>query len=139
MIPTLNFGRSGHESTRTIFGAAAFWETAQKDVDATMDLVLQRGLNHVDTAASYGVSERVLGDWIRRNGRPFFLASKTGERTKQAAYDSIRTSLDRLHVDQLDMIQLHALHEEPTETNSCVRPCSVAKAIVRVKCQPPYL
>ena len=112
MIPTLIFGRTNHESTRTIFGATAFWEAPQKDVDATMDLILQQGINHVDTAASYGQSEVLLGDWIKRNGRPFFLASKTGERTKQAAYDSIRTSLDRLHVSQLDMIQLHALHTE---------------------------
>jgi aryl-alcohol dehydrogenase-like predicted oxidoreductase len=112
MIPTLTFGRTNHESTRTIFGATAFWEAPQKDVDATMDMILQQGINHVDTAASYGQSEVLLGDWIKRNGRPFFLASKTGERTKQAAYDSIRASLDRLHVSQLDMIQLHALHTE---------------------------
>jgi predicted aldo/keto reductase-like oxidoreductase len=112
MISTLPFGRTSHVSTRTIFGATAFWEASQKDVDATMDMILQQGINHVDTAASYGQSEVLLGDWIKRNGRPFFLASKTGERTKQAAYDSIRTSLDRLHVDQLDMIQLHALHTE---------------------------
>lgn len=113
MIPTLSFGRTGHESTRTIFGAAAFWDTPQKDVDATMDLILQNGINHVDTAASYGKSEQLLGDWIRRHGRPFFLATKTGERTKQAAYDQIRSSLDLLHVSQVDLIQLHALHEEP--------------------------
>lgn len=113
MIPTLPFGRTGHESTRTIFGAAAFWETPQKDVDATMDLILQNGINHVDTASSYGQSEKLLGDWIRRHGRPFFLATKTGERTKRAAYDQIRRSLDLLHVTQVDMIQLHALHEEP--------------------------
>ena len=113
MIPTLPFGRTGHDSTRTIFGAAAFWETPQKDVDATMDLILQNGINHVDTASSYGQSEQLLGDWIRRHGKPFFLATKTGERTKQAAYDQIRRSLDLLHVPQVDMIQLHALHEEP--------------------------
>ena len=113
MIPTLPFGRTGHESTRTIFGAAAFWDTPQKDVDATMDIVLQNGINHVDVAASYGKAEQLLGDWIRRHGRPFFLATKTGERTKQAAYDQIRRSLDLLHVSQVDMIQLHALHEEP--------------------------
>lgn len=113
MIPSLPFGRTGHESTRTIFGAAAFWETPQKDVDATMDLILQNGINHVDTASSYGQSEKLLGDWIRRHGRPFFLATKTGERTKRAAYDQIRRSLDLLHVTQVDMIQLHALHEEP--------------------------
>lgn len=112
MIATLPFGRTGHESTRTIFGAAAFWETPQKDVDATMDLILQNGINHVDTASSYGQSEKLLGDWIHRHGKPFFLATKTGERTKRAAYDQIRRSLDLLHVSQVDMIQLHGLHEE---------------------------
>ncbi|MBK9600866.1 MAG: aldo/keto reductase [Anaerolineales bacterium] len=95
-----------------MFGAAAFWDTPQKDVDATMDLILQNGVNHVDTAASYGKAEEVLGDWIRRHGKPFFLATKTDQRTKQAAYDQIRRSLDLLHVPQVDMIQLHALHEE---------------------------
>jgi aryl-alcohol dehydrogenase-like predicted oxidoreductase len=118
MIPTLSFGRTGHASTRTIFGAAAFWETPQKDVDATMDLILQNGVNHVDTAASYGQSEKLLGDWIRRHGRQFFLATKTDQRTKQAAYDQIRRSLELLHVDQVDMIQLHALHEEPDWTTA---------------------
>jgi predicted aldo/keto reductase-like oxidoreductase len=118
MIPTLAFGRTSHESTRTIFGAAAFWKSSQKDVDATMELVLQNGINHVDTAASYGQSEKLLGDWIRRNGRSFFLATKTEERTKQAAYDQIRRSLELLHVDQVDMIQLHALHEEPDWTTA---------------------
>jgi len=118
MIPTLPFGRTGHVSTRTIFGAAAFWETPQKDVDATMDLILKNGINHVDTAASYGKSEQLLGDWIRRHGKPFFLATKTDQRAKQAAYDQIRRSLELLHVDQVDMIQIHALHEEPDWTTA---------------------
>lgn len=112
MIPTLAFGRTGYESTRTIFGAAAFWDTPQKDVDATMDLILRYGINHVDTAASYGRSQELLGNWIQRNGRPFFLATKTEKRTKQEAYDQIRQSLELLHVDQVDLIQLHALYEE---------------------------
>lgn len=111
-IPTLLFGRTGHQSTRTIFGAAAFWDTPQKDVDATMDYILHHGVNHVDTAASYGESEVLLGDWIKRHGKPFFLATKTGERRRNNAYDEIRRSLDRLHVPQVDMIQIHALHEE---------------------------
>jgi aryl-alcohol dehydrogenase-like predicted oxidoreductase len=118
MIPTLSFGRTNHSSTRTIFGAAAFWDTPQKDVDATMDIILKNGVNHVDTAASYGKSEDLLGDWIRRHGKPFFLATKTGQRTRQAAQDEIRRSLDRLHVDQVDMIQIHALHEEPDWTTA---------------------
>ncbi len=132
MIPTLPFGRTGHESTRTIFGAAAFWETPQRDVDATMDLILQNGINHVDTASSYGQSEKLLGDWIRRHGRPFFLATKTGERTKQAAYDQIRRSLDLLHVPQVDMIQLHALHDEPDWTTA-FGPNGVLEAVIQAR------
>jgi len=112
MIPTRRFGRTGHLSTRTIFGAAAFMDTPQRDVDTTMDTILQNGVNHVDTAAGYGQSERLLGDWIRRHGKPFFLATKTDQRNRQEAYDQIRRSLDLLHVDQVDLIQIHALHEE---------------------------
>jgi predicted aldo/keto reductase-like oxidoreductase len=132
MIPILTFGRTGHQSTRTIFGAAAFWETPQKEVDATMDLILQNGVNHVDTAASYGQAEMVLGDWIRRHGKQFFLATKTDQRTKQAAYDQIRRSLDLLHVDQVDMIQIHALHEEP-DWSIAFGPAGVVEAVIQAR------
>jgi len=132
MIPILPFGRTGHISTRTIFGAAAFWDTPQKDVDATMDLILKNGINHVDTAASYGKAEQVLGDWIRRNGQPFFLATKTDQRTKRAAYDQIRRSLDLLHVDQVDMIQIHALHEDPDWTTA-FGPDGVIEAVIQAR------
>jgi aryl-alcohol dehydrogenase-like predicted oxidoreductase len=132
MIPTLNFGRTGHASTRTIFGAAAFWGTPQDDVDATMDLILQNGVNHVDTAASYGQSEQLLGDWIRRHGRTFFLATKTDQRTRQAAYDQIRRSLELLHVGQVDLIQLHALHEE-ADWVTAFGPDGVIEAVVQAR------
>ncbi|MBK8419649.1 aldo/keto reductase [Candidatus Villigracilis saccharophilus] len=132
MIPTLTFGCTGHQSTRTIFGAAAFWETPQKEVDATMDLILQNGINHVDTAASYGLAEQVLGDWIRRHGKQFFLATKTDQRTKQTAYDQIRRSLDLLHVDQVDMIQIHALHEEP-DWSTAFGPDGVIEAVIQAR------
>ena len=132
MIPTLSFGRTGHNSTRTLFGAAAFWDLPQRDVDATMDLLLQNGINHVDTAASYGRSQELLGDWIQRHGRPFFLATKTEQRTKQAAYEEIRRSLDLLHVTQVDLIQLHALHEE-SEWQTAFGPGGVVEAVVQAR------
>ena len=132
MIPTLKFGRTGHDSTRAIFGAAAFWDTPQKDVDATMDLLLENGVNHVDTAASYGRSQELLGDWIRRHGRPFFLATKTEQRTRESAYDEIRRSLDLLHVSQVDLIQLHALHEE-ADWQTAFGPGGVIEAVVQAR------
>lgn len=112
MIPTLPFGRTGHESTRIIFGAAAFSKVTQEEADRTMGLILQHGINHIDTAASYGDSELRIGPWMESHRDKFFLATKTGERTYGAAYDQIRHSLERLRTDQVDLIQLHALHTE---------------------------
>ena len=51
-IATLPFGRLGHQSTRTLFGAAALSRVSQDDADRTLDVLLQYGVNHIDVAAS---------------------------------------------------------------------------------------
>ncbi len=112
MIPTQQFGKTGHESTRIIFGAAAFSDVTQDAADRTMEIVLGAGINHIDTAASYGDSELRLGPWMADHRKDVFLATKTGERIYQAAYDQIQKSLERLRVDNVDLIQLHNLVDE---------------------------
>jgi aryl-alcohol dehydrogenase-like predicted oxidoreductase len=92
-----------------IFGAAALGEVDQREADPALELLLEHGVNHIDTAASYGDSELRLAPWLRNHRREFFLATKTGERTYAAAREEIRRSLDRLGVDQVDLIQLHCL------------------------------
>jgi aryl-alcohol dehydrogenase-like predicted oxidoreductase len=109
MITTIPFGRTGHDSTRTIFGAAALARMSQERADAVLQLVLDNGLNHIDTAASYGDSELRLAPFLRQHRDRFLLASKTGDRTYEGARASIRRSLERLEVGQLDLIQLHNL------------------------------
>jgi len=109
MIPRTAFGRTGHLSSQTIFGAAAFWGVKQDEADATMALLEQVGVNHVDTAASYGESELRLGSWIARHGRPEFLATKSEERTAAKAREELHRSLERLHVDHVDLWQIHFL------------------------------
>jgi aryl-alcohol dehydrogenase-like predicted oxidoreductase len=111
-IPTAPFGCTGHGSRRTLFGAAALGGVTQADADRTMELLLRHGINHIDTAASYGESELRLGPWMQRMRTHFFLATKTGERSYTAAHDQIRRSLERLRVDQVDLIQLHNLVDE---------------------------
>jgi len=112
MIPKLTFGRTGHLSTRTLFGAAAFAHVSQAEADQTMEVLMKFGVNHIDTAASYGDAELRLGPWIARHRKDFFLASKTGDRTYQEAKESIHRSLERLQTDHLDLIQLHAVIED---------------------------
>jgi aryl-alcohol dehydrogenase-like predicted oxidoreductase len=112
MIDKIPFGSTGHMSTRVLFGAAALGAMRQEKADQVLDLLLEYGINHIDTAASYGDSELRVGPWMKRHRKQFFLASKSGDRAYAGARDSVRRSLDRLCVDQLDLIQLHNLVDE---------------------------
>ena len=109
MIEKRRFGRTGHLSTVTIFGAAALKNVSQAEADRTLELLLERGVNHIDTAARYGDAELRIGPWMREHRQDFFLATKTGERTLAGARDGIRRSLDRLRVDSVDLLQIHSL------------------------------
>ena len=112
MIAKLPFGRTGHLRTRTLFGAAALGGVTQAEADRTMEVLSKYGVNHIDTAASYGEAELRLGPWIEKHRSDFFLATKTEERTYQGAKESIHRSLERLRTDHLDLIQLHGVIED---------------------------
>jgi aryl-alcohol dehydrogenase-like predicted oxidoreductase len=112
MIPVQPFARTGHESTRILFGAAAIGNVSQDEADQTMELIREHGINHIDTAASYGDAELRLGPWMETHRDEFFLATKTGERTRAEAYAEIGRSLERLRTDRVDLIQLHNLVDE---------------------------
>lgn len=115
MIEKKEFGRTGHKSSRLLFGAAAFYSCTNPDlVKKTMALVEESGINHIDTAESYGESQRMLGPWLKHNRKKVFLATKTKYRTYQEAKDDIKLSLDLLQVDQVDLWQMHCL-AEPTD------------------------
>ena len=109
MIEKRRFGRTGHMSTVTVFGAAALKDVSQADADCTLDLLLEHGVNHIDTAPRYGDAELRIGPWMRAHRDDFFLATKTGQRTYAAARDENRRSLDRLRVESVDLLQLHSL------------------------------
>jgi aryl-alcohol dehydrogenase-like predicted oxidoreductase len=109
VIAKASFGTTGHESTRTIFGAAALGSVSQTTADQTLETLLEYGVNHIDTAASYGDSELRVAPWLARHPGRFFLATKTGQRDYAGAREEIRRSLDRLAVDRVDLLQLHNL------------------------------
>ncbi|HEY3084292.1 MAG TPA: aldo/keto reductase, partial [Candidatus Dormibacteraeota bacterium] len=95
MIALEPFGRTGHRSSRAIFGAAALSQVDQSTADRTLDVLLQHGVNHIDTAAGYGDSELRIAPWLKREPGRFFLATKTGERKAGAAREQLHRSLDR--------------------------------------------
>src|SRR6195952_4819892 len=108
-IPTLSFGRLGHESTRTLFGAASLGSVSQDDADRTLDVLLQYGVNHIDVAASYGDAELRIAPWLKRYPDRFFIATKTDKRKAPEAREQLHRSLERMGVDHIDLWQLHNL------------------------------
>jgi aryl-alcohol dehydrogenase-like predicted oxidoreductase len=134
VIPTAPFGRSGHRSTRVIFGAAALGGMSPERADATLELVAGAGVNHIDTAAAYGASEVRLHDWLADHRATVFLATKTGERTGDAARAELERSLERLGVDQVDLVQLHNLVEDD-EWRTAFAPGGAVEALARAQAE----
>lgn len=132
MIEKLGFGKSGHLSTRTIFGAASLSRVDQRTADETLQVLLEYGVNHIDVAASYGEAELRVGAWMPEHRDSFFLSTKTGERTYQAALDQIKRSLERLRVDQVDLVQLHNL-TDPEQWEVAMGPGGALEAAVEAR------
>jgi aryl-alcohol dehydrogenase-like predicted oxidoreductase len=132
LIETLAFGRTGHESTRTIVGAAALARVTQDEADRTLDLLLRYGVNHIDVAASYGDAELRLAPWLKTHRDRLFLATKTDGRTYDAARRQIHLSLERLDVERVDLIQLHNL-ADPIEWDAALSPRGALDACVEAR------
>ncbi len=132
MIEKREFGSTGHESTVTLFGAASLSKVTQEEANETLEVLLDYGVNHIDTAASYGDSELRIGPWMEEYRDRFFLATKTGKRKYGAAKEEIHNSLERLRVDQVDLLQLHNLIQ-PDEWDTVFGEDGALKAAIEAK------
>jgi aryl-alcohol dehydrogenase-like predicted oxidoreductase len=104
-------GRLERANSVLIFGGAALAEVSGEEADRAIALALEAGVDHFDTAADYGDSELHYGRWMPAIRNRIFLSTKTGERDKDAARRQIEASLERLGVDRVDLIQLHAVND----------------------------
>jgi aryl-alcohol dehydrogenase-like predicted oxidoreductase len=132
MIEKIPFGSTGHLSSRAIFGAAALGAMNQARADKTIAKVVAAGLNHFDVAASYGDAELRLAPWLKDNRKGIFLATKTGHRTYTKAREQLHASLDRMGVDQIDLIQMHNLTQE-NEWEVAMGPGGALEALIEAR------
>ena len=109
MIDKQPFGRTGHQSTQIIFGAYALSKATQSQADEVLKILLDYGINHIDTAPMYGKAEERIGSWMEHHRDRFFLATKTRSRSYEGAWKDLQRSLDRLRVDYIDLWQMHGL------------------------------
>lgn len=134
MIPKVEFGRTGHHSSRVIFGAASLGRASQKVADETLDVLLRYGVNHIDTAATYGDSELRIAPWLAREPNRFFLATKGDRRDEAGAREEIHRSLDRLKVDHIDLWQIHSL-ADPIEWDQALSPGGAIDAALQARAE----
>src|SRR5580700_1299303 len=134
MIAKQLFGRTGHESTRAVFGGAALSNVTQEEADQTLEVLLRYGINHIDVAAGYGEAELRIAPWLKKYPGHFFLATKTGGRTYDDAKRQIHLSLERMGIERVDLIQLHSL-ADPIEWDTALSPKGALEACIEARDQ----
>jgi aryl-alcohol dehydrogenase-like predicted oxidoreductase len=133
-IPQAEFGRTGHQSTRVVFGGASLAQVDQRTADQTLDVLLEYGVNHLDVASEYGDAEVRIKPWLQREPGRFFLATKGDQRTAAGAREELHRSLDRMGVDHVDLWQLHAL-ADPIEWDIALSPGGALEAALEARDQ----
>ena len=108
IIGTERFGRTGHFSTRAIFGSACLKQASQDEADGVLELLFKYGINHVDTAPRYGDAELRIGPWMKHHRGQFFWPQERPTEYREAR-DQFYRSLERLQVDHVNLLQLHNL------------------------------
>jgi predicted aldo/keto reductase-like oxidoreductase len=134
MIPRREFGRTGHPSTRVIFGAWALNKATQAEADRALALLQEYGVNHIDTAPMYGNAEKVIGPSLAKHRNAFFVATKTRSRSRSGALSNLKRSLERLRVDYIDLWQMHGL-TNPAGWEKVMGPEGALEAFVEARDQ----
>lgn len=125
-------GRLDHQSSVLIYGAAALGDVSQDVADRSIREALDGGINHFDVAADYGDAELRLGPWMSQVRDRIFLATKTGLRDRESAWQQIHASLHRLQTDRVDLLQLHAIGDQD-ELDSATGPDGALEAAIRAQ------
>jgi aryl-alcohol dehydrogenase-like predicted oxidoreductase len=112
-LPSRALGRTGHRVSVFSLGGQAAIERPNNEAIAVpiVERALDLGVNYIDTSSIYGgperLSERYVGQVMKRRRAEAFLASKTKERTRDGSLRMLEQSLKLLNTDRLDLWQLH--------------------------------
>ncbi len=125
------FGKTDMEFSVLGFGGAEIGYNAsqtQEDVNDLLNSALDAGLNVIDTAAAYKVSEELIGNAVSKRRGDYFLLTKCGaldaftrfDWSKKGILETIETSLRNLKTDHLDIAQLHSCSAEELKRGDCI-------------------
>jgi aryl-alcohol dehydrogenase-like predicted oxidoreductase len=106
---TRRLGRTGHQSSVAILGAAAFWDSTVEATRTAFLNALAAGVNHVDIAPSYGAAERLAGPLIGEHRDQLFVACKSGRHSRDGVRSQLEESLVLLGCEHFDLYQAHGV------------------------------
>ena len=102
-----NLGNTGLKVSRLGFGGIPIQRITQEEATALIRKLPEYGINYIDTARGYTVSEEYLGIAMEGIRDKFVLATKSMARTREAMEKDIETSLKNLRTDHIDLYQVH--------------------------------
>ena len=111
----VTLGRTGLNVSRLSFGGIPIQRADAENTRAVVDKLEEYGINYIDTARGYTVSEEYLGAALEGRRDKFILATKSMSRDKESMAKDIETSLSNLRTGHIELYQLHNLPEKDIE------------------------
>ena len=124
-------GSTGLRISRMGFGGIPIQKTDAQVTRALMEELVAHGVNYIDTARGYTVSEAYLGEALVGLRDNFVLATKSMARTKETMARDIETSLQNLRTDHIDLYQVH--NPSLSELEQVVAPGGALEALLEAK------
>ncbi|MBQ7786473.1 MAG: aldo/keto reductase [Clostridia bacterium] len=124
-------GKTGLKISKIGFGGIPIQKVDVQTVRGLMQMLAQRGVNYIDTARGYTVSEAYLGEALEGLRDQFVLATKSMARTKKAMAQDIETSLKNLRTDYIDLYQIH--NPSLKELEAVAAPGGALEALLEAK------
>ena len=124
-------GKTGLKVSRMGFGGIPIQRIDAAGTRALMRQVRDVGINYIDTARGYSVSESYLGEALEGIRQDFVLATKSMSRTREAMAADIDISLANLRTDYIDLYQIH--NPSPAQLDQVIAPGGALEALLEAK------
>ena len=112
----INLGNTNMKIKRVGFGGIPIQRITQEDTNLVIDELKKNGINFIDTARGYTVSEEYIGNYLVGRRQKFYIATKSMSRDYEGMKKDIEISLKNLKTDYIDLYQLHNVKIEEYET-----------------------
>ena len=124
-------GKTGLKISRLGFGGIPIQRIDEEGTRTLMHRLMEEGINYIDTARGYTVSEQYLGYGLEGIREHFILATKSMARTKEAMAKDIDISLKNLRTDYIDLYQVH--NATPEQIDQVCAPGGALEALLEAK------